>query len=943
MRALISVKSLLADLKTIARITPRRSPKPILETVRLSVRPNDSTLESNDLETAARCRLIGVRADEPGTVCVNPRLLADALSAMPDEDATLTVDADSGCLNVSGQSSSRSIPTLSPDDHPGFPTGDPSYPRGGLTIESARLATAIKAALPCTDPDSTRWSLGGVCLDFSDHIHHGHVSIVGTDGHRLAIAKVDASPSADWQSPESGQFVLLGPAAKFLASLGSKHERATFSWEVRPITGETCARFEIGQWEVLSRAMDGRFPNYRAVLPNSYETRYVVDHAAFRAIAEAAKKASDDENREVDLTFQHGQLIAEATGYSGQSAEITGHCDPTTVALDSAYLVDMLRSIGAAKRSAGEIAVELIDHKSVTIWRYAGPLLDLTYAIMPLNRDDARPTPKPVETADASEQVRHELQSAKEEPKPAETPKDRGRSYDDLTLDSLILALWDEFPTDMLSGYEIERSMPADVRSIGYLDVAGQDHPVNRSLKRLVDSGQLIYDPTSRGGCRFRLGTVETTEPEPEPEPIDLATVEITIDGRLTDRIMARLDTESAVCYIVSMVPILALPAPQPIPPCQARKNRIGSVLRRLHAERKRLASPIGPIALHGPIGTDGASATDNRPNAAQSGRGFVLLGRPTRPVGPTRPDRPEPRITFDRPVPWSPVSIGPDPEPAPKPAPVAPAGAHTRVAVRVPVTGPRGQVSDYAVTVIDRRAGRYLIESPRGEAYEVSEFGGDVPTCECPAYRHQSEDVTTPTCKHIRALQAAGLLDPVSAPAPDVCPPTGASRLMSAETESLMPVCGGAPDDSTLPTVGDRVTYRDEPDVLTIVRLIPDNAFPSGFKAITVDEQGKQGTCSDLGRYRLMSAPDEESTMQVESDVCPADNGWEPSYDRWRHGGWYVTNVHYPSGAVGCVSRNYPDRKWRVVCQEHLGTFPNRDAAARAEKAFAESLTVNA
>ena len=64
----------------------------------------------------------------------------------------------------------------------------------------------------------------------------------------------------------------------------------------------------------------------------------------------------------------------------------------------------------------------------------------------------------------------------------------------------------------------------------------------------------------------------------------------------------------------------------------------------------------------------------------------------------------------------------------------------------------------------------------------------------------------------------------------------------------------------------------------------------------------------------------------------------WKPSYSLWRHGGWYVDNVRYPSGAVGCVSRNYPDRKWRIVCddREPQPTYPNRDAAALAERELA-------
>ena len=60
----------------------------------------------------------------------------------------------------------------------------------------------------------------------------------------------------------------------------------------------------------------------------------------------------------------------------------------------------------------------------------------------------------------------------------------------------------------------------------------------------------------------------------------------------------------------------------------------------------------------------------------------------------------------------------------------------------------------------------------------------------------------------------------------------------------------------------------------------------------------------------------------------------WTPEYKRWRHGGWYVTNIRYSSGACGCVSRNYTDKKWRIVCDSlhHNRTYKSRDEAAYAE-----------
>lgn len=66
-------------------------------------------------------------------------------------------------------------------------------------------------------------------------------------------------------------------------------------------------------------------------------------------------------------------------------------------------------------------------------------------------------------------------------------------------------------------------------------------------------------------------------------------------------------------------------------------------------------------------------------------------------------------------------------------------------------------------------------------------------------------------------------------------------------------------------------------------------------------------------------------------------------TYEKWRHGGWYVTNVRYPNGAIGCVSRNYPDGKWRIACDprpfEDQPTFKTRDEAASAELALATAL----
>lgn len=66
---------------------------------------------------------------------------------------------------------------------------------------------------------------------------------------------------------------------------------------------------------------------------------------------------------------------------------------------------------------------------------------------------------------------------------------------------------------------------------------------------------------------------------------------------------------------------------------------------------------------------------------------------------------------------------------------------------------------------------------------------------------------------------------------------------------------------------------------------------------------------------------------------------GWTPVFaERWRHGGWYVSNVRWPNGGCGCVSNNYADKRWRIACDPRR--FEDQPSfATRTEAAFAEHL----
>lgn len=96
------------------------------------------------------------------------------------------------------------------------------------------------------------------------------------------------------------------------------------------------------------------------------------------------------------------------------------------------------------------------------------------------------------------------------------------------------------------------------------------------------------------------------------------------------------------------------------------------------------------------------------------------------------------------------------------------------------------------------------------------------------------------------------------------------------------------------------------------------------GRRIVSIEADDFTAAQNELHRRMRHDAPDDE---------------WIPEYEEWRHGGWYVTNLRYPSGACGCVSRNFTDRRWRIVCHplpfDEQPTYPSRDAAARAERSL--------
>lgn len=134
------------------------------------------------------------------------------------------------------------------------------------------------------------------------------------------------------------------------------------------------------------------------------------------------------------------------------------------------------------------------------------------------------------------------------------------------------------------------------------------------------------------------------------------------------------------------------------------------------------------------------------------------------------------------------------------------------------------------------------------------------------------------------------------------------------------------------------KVHYAVQPISEVEIRLEADDAM---LLVCIVIEGGRSVTQLFTIKFKPGAASWVTASLLNLTDALDTDEEWTPSFSQWRHGGWYITNVRYPNGAIGCVSNNYADSKWRVVCDSRrVGldvpgdfSFNTREEAAMAER----------
>jgi DNA polymerase-3 subunit beta len=319
-----------------ARSLPARPPVPVLAGLLLAADAGKLSLSGFDYEVSARVET-EADVDEPGTVLVSGRLLADISRSLPNRPVEISTDGVRVIL-VCG-SSRFTLPTLPVDEYPALP----QMPTVSGVVPGEAFAAAVAQVATAAGRDDTLPVLTGIRVE----VEGDQVVLAATDRYRFAVRELLWKPEQEGLSA-----VALVPAKTLLDTAKSLSAGDVVSIALAGSgKGEGLIGFEGAGRRTTTRLLEGEFPKFRALFPTEFNSVATIETPAF---VEAVKRVSlvAERNTPVRLSFEQGVLTLEAG--SGDDAQATERVDADlegddiSIAFNPAYLLDGLAAIDSA-------------------------------------------------------------------------------------------------------------------------------------------------------------------------------------------------------------------------------------------------------------------------------------------------------------------------------------------------------------------------------------------------------------------------------------------------------------------------------------------------------------------------------------------------------------------------------------------------------------------
>lgn len=341
MNFIISSSALLRNIQNIGGVLNTNNSLPILDNFLFELSNGELTISASDLENTMKTTVRPDEAKEDGRIAIPAKLLLDTLKNFSDQPLAFAIDQDNYGIEISSDYGKYKLVGQNPDDFPKSPDIDAT---NKLNIPGEIVASAIDKTLFATGNDELRPVMSGVFCQFSSD----KLTFVATDAHKLVrYDRTDAS------SPNATDFILPKKPLNLLKQNLTGEEQIEISYN------ETTVRFNFGTIELTSRLIDGKYPNYEAVIPNENPNVLTVDRMSFLNSIKRVSIFSNKTTHQVKLKVAGSELSisAEDLDFSNEAKErltCSYSGDDMEIGFNSKFLLEMLNHI-----STQEVILEM--------------------------------------------------------------------------------------------------------------------------------------------------------------------------------------------------------------------------------------------------------------------------------------------------------------------------------------------------------------------------------------------------------------------------------------------------------------------------------------------------------------------------------------------------------------------------------------------------------
>ncbi len=361
MKLQVTQENLNRALAAVARVANTRSTLPILANVLIKTSNNRLSISATNLDIAIT-HYIGAKVSEEGSITVPARLMQDFVSSLPD--GVIELDLQETKLHVNTDQYKSVVNGIIADDFPAMPaiSGGKNW-----SIKGDIFKKSLQQVVFAASSDETRPVLTGVLLQTQE----GKLNMAATDSYRLAEKSLGANKN---------EIDLLIPASAMqdlLRVVGDDDE------EVKISHNEQQAMFKIGDIELVTRLVDGKYPDYKKLIPTTFKTQATLKKADLVNVTKVSSLFARESAGSVTIELDKESKQLSIRSVASQLGENTATApakitDSGSITINSRYLLDALNVV------TGENVIFGFNGKLEPTLLYSPDDPDYRHIIMPL-------------------------------------------------------------------------------------------------------------------------------------------------------------------------------------------------------------------------------------------------------------------------------------------------------------------------------------------------------------------------------------------------------------------------------------------------------------------------------------------------------------------------------------------------------------------------------